>query len=235
MEVARRRFAVAADLTVGPETVAVVGPSGAGKTTLLRAVAGLERPRAGRIALGDEVWFDADAGIHLAPERRAVGMVFQDYALFPHMTVLGNVRFGGTDGAEQLLERLGIAHLATARPGELSGGERQRVALARALARRPRVLLLDEPMAALDPHTRGAVRDELRTTLAALALPTLLVSHDFADAAALAARVAVIEDGRIVQQGTPDALVAAPAGPFVEALTRDHRSRDGLHARPERS
>lgn len=227
--VPRRRFRVAADLEVGAETLVLVGPSGAGKSTVLRAVAGLERPREGRIAVGAEVWFDAERRVNLPPERRSVGLVFQHHALFPHMSVLGNVRFGGRDGAEDLLERLGIAHLASARPAEISGGERQRVALARALARRPRVLLLDEPMAALDPHTRDAVRTELRATLADLRLPTVIVSHDFEDAVALGTRVAVMADGRIVQTGTARDLAVAPATPFVEALVRRHRPAAGLH------
>lgn len=231
----RRALRVAVDLEVGTETLVLVGPSGAGKSTVLRAVAGLERPREGRIAAGDEVWFDAERRVNLPPERRSVGMVFQQYALFPHMTVLGNVRFGGAAGAEELLERLGIAHLAGVRPTEISGGERQRAALARALARRPRVLLLDEPMAALDPHTRDAVRAELRTALAGLALPTLIVSHDFEDAIALGHRVAVMDAGTIVQTGTVDTLIGAPATPFVETLTRRHRPGGGLHAGDERA
>lgn len=226
--VPRPRFRVTADLEVGAQTLVLVGPSGAGKSTLLRAVAGLERPREGRIAVGDEVWFDAALRVDLPPERRSVGMVFQQYALFPHMTVLGNVRFGGGPDAHELLDRLGITHLAGARPDEISGGERQRVALARALARRPRVLLLDEPMAALDPHTRDAVRQHLRDTLDGLALPTVIVSHDFEDAATLGHRVAVIDAGGIVQTGTPPELVAAPATAFVEALTRRHRRDAGL-------
>ncbi|MFN8122817.1 MAG: ATP-binding cassette domain-containing protein [Thermoleophilia bacterium] len=227
--VPRRRLRVAADLEVGPETLVLVGPSGAGKSTVLRAVAGLERPREGRIAVGGDVWFDAERRVNLPPERRSVGLVFQQYALFPHMSVLGNVRFGGRAGAEALLERLGIAHLASARPGEISGGERQRVALARALARRPRVLLLDEPMAALDPHTRDRVRAELRATLGELGLPTVIVSHDFEDAVALGTRVAVMDAGEVVQTGTARELVDAPASPFVEALVRRHRPGAGLH------
>jgi len=226
--VPRRRFRVTAELEVASETLVLVGPSGAGKSTVLRAVAGLERPREGRVAVGDEVWFDAQRRVNLPPDRRSVGLVFQQYALFPHMTVLGNVRFGGRTGAEELLERLGIAHLAAARPAEISGGERQRVALARALSRRPRVLLLDEPMAALDPHTRDAVRAELRGTLAELGLPTVIVSHDFEDAVALANRVAVMDTGRIVQTGTARELAGSPATAFVEALTRRHRTDDGL-------
>jgi ABC-type sulfate/molybdate transport systems ATPase subunit len=147
-------------------------------------------------------------------------MVFQQYALFPHLSVQKNVEFGGKERAGELLERLGIAHLARARPPQLSGGERQRVALARALARSPKVLLLDEPLSALDPHTRDGVRAELAGHLARLGLPTLLVSHDVADAIALADRVGVIRDGRIIQLGTPAALAAAPVDEFVARVFR---------------
>jgi molybdate transport system ATP-binding protein len=192
-------------------TVALVGPSGAGKSSVLRAISGLARPASGRIALGAETWFDERTWRR--PEERAVGFVFQDYALFPHLSVRGNVAFAGPPG--DLLERLGIASLANARPGELSGGERQRVALARALARRPRVLLLDEPLAALDPHTRDAVRAELRATLRELGLPALVVTHDFVDAAALAERVGVLVEGKLVQIGSPEELIAAPVSTFV--------------------
>jgi molybdate transport system ATP-binding protein len=216
---ALRSFELAVALTVGAETVALVGPSGAGKSTVLRAIAGLRRPDRGRIALGDAAWFDADAGIDLAPERRSVGLVFQEYALFPHMTVRANVAFGGQARVDELLERLRIGHLAGERPGALSGGERQRVAVARALARDPAVLLLDEPLSALDAHTRGVVRAELQDVLGALALPTLVVTHDFGDAAALAGRVGVIVDGRVRQTGTPQELVAHPADAFVASFT----------------
>jgi molybdate transport system ATP-binding protein len=173
---------------------------------LLRAVGGLV-PARGRVEVNGRDWSP------LPPERRSVGFVFQDYALFPHLTVRSNVAFGGPPG--DLLERLGIAHLAGARPRELSGGERQRVALARALAREPEVLLLDEPLAALDPHTRDTIRAELRTTLRELGLPAVVVTHDFVDAAALAERVGVLVEGRLVQIGHPDELIAAPVSPFV--------------------
>ena len=192
-------------------TVALVGPSGAGKSSVLRAIAGLARPASGRIALDGETWFDP--GTWRRPEERAVGFVFQDYALFPHLSVRSNVAFGGPPG--DLLDRLGIAALADAKPHELSGGERQRVALARALARPPRVLLLDEPLAALDPHTRDAVRADLRATLRDLGLPALVVTHDFVDAAALAERVGVLVDGKLVQSGSPEELISAPVSPFV--------------------
>ncbi|HEY5319199.1 MAG TPA: ATP-binding cassette domain-containing protein, partial [Solirubrobacteraceae bacterium] len=150
IDLPRRAFDLRAALSVGAETFALVGPSGSGKTSLLKAVAGLERPRAGRIALGAELWFDAERGVRLSAERRRIGYLPQDYGLFPHLTVTGNVRFAAKRERPDLLERFGVAHLAHARPRQLSGGERQRVALARALAREPRVLLLDEPFGALD-------------------------------------------------------------------------------------
>jgi molybdate transport system ATP-binding protein len=206
-------------LDVERETLALAGPSGAGKTTVLRAIAGLDRPDRGRIEAGGEVWFDAHRGVCLPPERRSVGLVFQHYALFPHLTVRANVAFGGKDRVDELLERFGIAKLADVRPGRLSGGERQRVALARALARRPSVLLLDEPLAALDAATRATVRAELRQILRDLELPSVLVTHDYADAAALADRVGVLVEGRLVQVGRPAELVAAPATRFVAEFT----------------
>jgi molybdate transport system ATP-binding protein len=190
-----RSFDLRVALAVGRETLAVVGPSGAGKTTLLRAIAGLVRPSAGMIRLGDEIWFDGRRD--LPPEQRSVGLVFQDYALFPHLTVEHNVAYGGANGVEALLESFGIAHLAREKPGKLSGGERQRVALARALAREPRVLLLDEPLAALDSGTRGRVRSELAGLLREIRLPTLLVTHDEEDAAVLADRTAALHDGKL--------------------------------------
>jgi molybdate transport system ATP-binding protein len=200
-------------------TVALVGPSGAGKSTLLRAIAGLVRPRAGRITVDGVAWFDAERGIHLQPDRRRVGLVFQDYALFPHLTVRQNIEFARRHRADDYLDRFGIRGLEHTRPAELSGGERQRVALARALARDPRVLLLDEPISALDAHTKAAVRAEMHELLSGLEIPTLLVSHDFEDAAALADRVSVLVDGRLRQSGTPADLVARPADPFVASFT----------------
>jgi molybdate transport system ATP-binding protein len=208
------------ELTLAVEgTVALVGPSGAGKSTVLRAVAGLTKPAAGQIALGADVWYDGAAGTWRRPEDRPVGVVFQQYALFPHLSVRQNVAFGARGAVDPLLERFGIAALAAARPASLSGGEQQRVALARALARKPAVLLLDEPLAALDAHTRAAIRGELRDVLRSEALPTLVVTHDFEDAATLADVVGVVVDGRIRQLATPAELVARPADAFVGSLT----------------
>ena len=211
------------ELTLAVEvrgTVALVGPSGAGKSSVLRVVAGLARPLRGRVALGDEVWLDAERGVCLPPERRRVGLVFQEYALFPHLDVRRNVAYGAAGKpVDELLERLRIAHLAAASPRELSGGERQRVALARALARDPEVLLLDEPLSALDAHTKAAVRGELAELLRGLGLPTLLVTHDYEDAAALADEVGVLVDGSLRQLGPPSELVARPGDAFVAAFT----------------
>jgi molybdate transport system ATP-binding protein len=214
-----RAFTLDIALSVAAETVALVGPSGAGKTTALAAIAGLRRPERGTVTASDTTWFDHAAGIDLAPERRRVGLVPQDYALFPHMTVAQNIEFAGAGRTAELLGRLHIAHLAGERPGQLSGGERQRVALARALARDPAVLLLDEPLAALDAHTRLLVRDELGEILGDLAIPALLVTHDFGDASQLADRVAVIDRGHIRQVGTPTQLVTTPADGFVITFT----------------
>jgi len=217
-----RSFTATVELTVADaETVALVGPSGAGKTTVLRVVAGLLHPASGRVTVGGEPWLDTGAGIDLPPESRSVGYLFQEYALFPHLDVAQNVRFGARDRGDvaELLERFRISHLADARVRSLSGGERQRVALARALARRPDVLLLDEPLSALDAHTRAEVRAELNELIAGVGLPTILVTHDFEDAASLADRVAVVSEGRILQLDTPSALVSQPNEPFVASFT----------------
>jgi ABC-type sulfate/molybdate transport systems ATPase subunit len=217
-----RTFDAAVDLTVAPgETLALVGPSGAGKTTVLRVVAGLLTPRSGLVTIDSSVVLDTEHGVDLPPEQRRVGYLFQEYALFPHLDVRGNVRFGTRDAArvDELLERFAIGHLARARVRELSGGERQRVALARALARDPAVLLLDEPLSALDTHTRGGVRAELRELLDGLGLPTVLVTHDFEDAAVLAGRVGVIRDGVVLQHGAAGDLVSMPNDSFVAGFT----------------
>ncbi len=218
------------ELSLGIESaVALVGPSGSGKSTVLNAIAGLVKPTAGSIRCDDEIWFDADSGVSLRPEERRAGLVFQDYALFPHLTVRENIEYARRHPADEYLERFQIGHLERARPGELSGGERQRVALARALARDPAILLLDEPLSALDAHTKIDVRAELQEVLAALEIPTLLVTHDFEDAAALATHVGVLVEGEIRQTGTPSELVGRPADPFVASFT----GANLLHGRPQ--
>jgi molybdate transport system ATP-binding protein len=209
------------------ECLALAGPSGAGKTSVLRVAAGLLRPERGRVECGGETWLDTDRGIDIPPERRRCGYVFQEYALFPHLMAWQNVAYplGGVRRperrrrAQELLERFGLGRLAQARPRTLSGGERQRVAVARALARGPGVLLLDEPLSALDARTRAAASRELSAVLREVEAPTLLVTHDFADAAQLGDRVGVIDAGRVVQEGTPSELAASPRSAFVADFT----------------
>jgi molybdate transport system ATP-binding protein len=210
-------------LEVPPGAIALAGASGAGKTTALRMAAGLTRPDAGTVRCNGETWFDSERSLHVEPERRRVGYVFQDYALFPHLSALRNVAYGlarrpraeRERRAAELLERFGIPHLSGARPAELSGGERQRVAVARALAPDPAALLLDEPLSALDPATRASAARELGALLDAAGVPAVVVTHDFLEAAALGRRVAVVENGRLIQEGTPGELVAAPKSAFV--------------------
>ena len=217
------------DLDVGLEVaagecLALAGPSGAGKTSVLRVVAGLRRPATGRVVCGERVWLDTAAGVDVPPEQRRCGYVFQDYALFAHLSARDNVAYGlpraeRRAGAATWLERFGIAHLADARPGALSGGERQRVALARALARRPDVLLLDEPLSALDAATRASAGRELAAVLRDAGVPAVLVTHDFTEAATLGDRVGVLDRGRVVQLGTATELAARPASAFVADFT----------------
>ena len=200
------------------EVVGLLGASGSGKTTTLRAIAGLVTPREGHVKAGGEVWFDGATGVSLRPEARRVGFVFQDYALFPHVTVLGNVMMamGHVDAAERqsrgtaILERVGIAGLAERRPQELSGGERQRVAIARAVARDPDVLLLDEPFSAVDRPTRQTLKAEVRSLARSVKIPVVLVTHDIDEAAALASRIVVIDRGRTITEGTPQEIMANP-------------------------
>ena len=214
-----RDFTLDVALVARPgEVLALAGPSGAGKSSFLLAIAGLLTPDDGRIAVGGTTWFDPRARVNLAPERRSVGLVFQEYALFPHMSVQANVAFGGSGRAHEMIARMGIAHLARARPGDLSGGEPQRVALARALAREPVVVLLDEPFAALDPVTRTEVRGEVAAVLAGVGVPVVMVTHDLADAAALGARIAVLEQGRVLQEAGHADLMARPASASVARL-----------------
>jgi molybdate transport system ATP-binding protein len=210
------------------ELVVLLGPNGAGKTTLLRALAGLVPLDRGRVVLDGRVLEDAESGEWVATERRPVGFVFQDYLLFPHLSALENVAFGlrarGVGRAEARrratawLDRVGLAAHAAARPRALSGGQAQRVALARAMVAQPRLLLLDEPLAALDAATRSEVRRDLRRHLASFDGTRLLVTHDPLEAVALADRLVVLEDGRVTQTGTPSQVSAQPRSRYVAEL-----------------
>jgi molybdate transport system ATP-binding protein len=219
---------LSAGITAGEgDTVAVLGPNGAGKTTLLRALAGLLAVDRGRIELDGTVLDDGDR-IFLPPERRPVGVVFQDHLLFPHLSVLENVAFGlrsrgvprrhARERATAALEQVGLSDRAAVKPRELSGGQAQRVALARALATEPRLLLLDEPLAALDQSARGAVRRDLRRRLSGFPGVRVLVTHDPLDAAALADQLVILEHGRVVQTGSFLDVSARPRSPYVAEL-----------------
>ncbi|WP_456788402.1 ABC transporter ATP-binding protein [Cellulomonas sp. P5_C5] len=228
-QVTRGAFTVDVDLRVAPgEVVAVLGPNGAGKSTLLSAVAGLTPVSAGRILLDGQVLDDAGSGTFLEPAHRPVGFVFQSYRLFPHLSVLDNVAFSprvrgagrarSRAVAEDWLARLGLTELSGRRPADLSGGQAQRVALARALAGEPTLLLLDEPLSALDARTRLDVQTELRRHLSGFAGPCLVVTHDPLEALLLADRLVVLEHGRIVQEGAPAEVARRPATEYVARL-----------------
>lgn len=207
----------------GRSVTVLFGPSGCGKTTVLRCLAGLDRPAEGTIRFGAETWFSAADGICRTPQQRAIGFVFQDYALFPHLTVAGNVGYGlrGLPRGErarrvdELLARFGLGDLASRRPDAISGGQLQRVALARALARRPRLLLLDEPLSALDTALREEMRAELQDLLAGLDIPCVLVTHDRAEARSLADWLVVMDGGQVQQCGPTAAVFAQPANRSV--------------------
>ncbi len=208
-------FELDADLRIPLDQMPVTvlfGPSGSGKTTLLRMLAGLERPDAGSIVFRDRTWFDSARGLHLPPQQRRAGFLFQDYALFPHLTVLENIAYAASPQiARKLLDTFGLADLAPNKPRTLSGGEQQRVALARALAAEPALLLLDEPLSALDAPTRARTRLELRRMLLAGGVPSIVVTHDRMEAVALGDWMAVIVDGRIRQTGPVQEVFRRPA------------------------
>ncbi len=203
----------------GAPVTVLFGPSGSGKTTVLRCLAGLDRPDTGFIRFGGETWFDAASGRFVPPERRGVGLLFQEYALFPHLTVEGNLGYGLAAAPAALraarvreaARLLRVEELLGRRPGGLSGGQRQRVALARALAPRPRLLLLDEPLSAVDGPTREELRGELRAVLLAARVPAIVVTHDRVEAMALGDRMAVLAEGGVRQVGPVHEVLGRPA------------------------
>lgn len=212
-------FSLDIALQAGGGVTVLFGPSGGGKSMTLQAVAGLLRPDAGRIAINGHVLYDSEAGIHLPPQQRRVGFVMQDYALFPHMTIAQNIAYGlaglpksdRRQAVDKMLRLMELDGLEARRPSQLSGGQQQRVALARALVTRPQVLLLDEPLAALDVALRQGVRQELRKIQERFQVPILFVTHDLAEAHLLADRIAVIHQGRVLQIGPSRHVVYHPA------------------------
>ncbi|MEO8557575.1 MAG: molybdenum ABC transporter ATP-binding protein [Rhodospirillales bacterium] len=208
-------FVLQADLRLPGNGVTVLfGSSGAGKTSLINCIAGLVTPQRGRIAIGERVLFDAQAGIDLPPERRHVGYVFQDGRLFPHLTVASNLRYGVKHGSgavafDEVVELLGIGALLKRRPLTLSGGEKQRVAIGRALLSSPQLLLMDEPLASLDAARRAEILPYLERLRDHFALPIVYVTHDRAEAQRLAAHVVLIRTGQVVQQGAPAEVLPA--------------------------
>jgi len=227
--VRRPAFTLDVEIAAEPgEVVAVLGPNGAGKSTLLGVLSGLLRPDEGYVRLGDETVTDVDAGVHVAPHRRRVGLLAQQALLFPHLTALGNVAFGpraqGVPRAEadararELLAAVDTAELADRRPSQMSGGQQQRVALARALAPGPELLLLDEPLAALDVDAAPAMRSLLRRIVRDRKQTALLVTHSALDALVLADRVVVLTAGRLVEQGPTREVLARPRSPFTARI-----------------
>lgn len=218
-------FRICADLHLFADgTITVLfGPSGAGKTTILRCLAGLERPDIGRIQFGSEIWFDSEAGISVRPDKRDIGYLFQDYALFPHLTVTKNITYNLSrkDARERLggiLELLGLNEIRHRFPARLSGGERQRAALARTLIRRPRILLLDEPLSAIDATARGQIRNELKGILKELQITTLLVTHDRTEALSLGDRLVLVSEGEMLQVGNVDEVFNRPVNQKVASI-----------------
>src|SRR5579863_10487508 len=215
---AGRDFALDVSFEVTAGITIIFGPSGAGKTTLLDCIAGLATPDSGKITIGNRMLFDLARGTNVPVQHRKIGYVFQDLALFPHLTVGKNIEYGlpGINKSERqkrtgaILESFRIPHLRDRKPAEISGGERQRVALARALVTDPCVLLLDEPLAALDAATKSKIIDDLRAWNAAHGIPILYITHNREEVFALGDRVLVLENGRIIADGTPHRVMAAP-------------------------
>lgn len=211
------------------------GPSGCGKTTVLRRLAGLEIPVRGEVVVSDQHWFHAEKKKHLGPQQRGVGMMFQDYALFPHLSVEQNVAYGVAEKNPQerrrqidhILEDFQLTDLCRRYPHQISGGQQQRTALARAVAMKPKLLLLDEPLSALDSRLRDAMRESLRKTLASYAIPTIMVTHDLREARAIGDRIAVMIDGRVRQFGTLNEVRERPVDDDVARLMESPNARRG--------
>jgi molybdate transport system ATP-binding protein len=225
-----REFPLEIGFEVKPaETLVIIGPSGCGKTTTLNIIAGLVEPDTGRIALGDQVLWDPPSRTHVATEKRSIGYVFQDFALFPHMPVKENVAYGLRSRrrpkseiprrVDEVLGLLGIMHLKDRRPDALSGGERQRVALARAIACDAEILLLDEPLGSLDAQTRNQVRGELQRMLRVIGRIAIMVTHDYIDALTFGDKICVLDKGRVLQMGAREQLLRHPKSRFVADLT----------------
>ncbi len=225
------------------ELLALVGPSGSGKTTVLRVIAGLVLPRHGRIDSGHDTWLDTDSGIAVSPQQRRAGLVFQDYALFPHLGARETVALAVPDGtraekqvrADSWLTRVNLKGLEDRLPSELSGGQQQRVALARALAREPRVLLLDEPFSAVDQMTRERLKRELADLRGTLGCPIILVTHDLEEALALADRIGVLHRGTLLQIDTTETIMTRPASALVARLMGQTNIFSGTLLRPATS
>jgi iron(III) transport system ATP-binding protein len=227
---------VSVSVTPG-QVVALLGPSGSGKTTLLRAIAGLEVPHSGTIAIGDKVFFDPTRKIDLPAEKRGLGLVFQSYALWPHRTVFDNVGYGlklrNTPTAEiktrvdKTLSQIGLGHLGERFPHQLSGGQQQRVAIARALVYEPPVILLDEPLSNLDAKLREEARAWLRTLIVTLGLSAIHVTHDQVEAMAIADKIVLLDGGTIAQEGAPTALYNDPQSQFTAEFMGSNNRLEG--------
>lgn len=218
-------FRICTDLYFSTDGSVIVlfGPSGSGKTTILRCLAGLERPDIGRILFGSEIWFDSEAGISVSPHKRAAGYLFQDYALFPHLTVIKNITYNlsrreAKERLEDIIELFRLNEVRDRFPAELSGGEKQRAALARTLIRRPKILFLDEPLSAIDATMREQIRGELKGVLKGSSITTLLVTHDRSEALSLGDKLILVSGGEILQMGNVNEVFNRPISQKVASI-----------------
>jgi molybdate transport system ATP-binding protein len=203
----------------------MIGPSGSGKTTIIRMLAGLDAPDEGKVIFGDEIWFDSSMGINVSPQKRCLGYVFQDYTLFPHLTLYDNAAFAAVDKKEvdELFELFKINHLRKRKPPMVSGGERQRCAICQALARHPRILLLDEPFSALDAITRRGLREELKNLKGNMSFPIIYVTHDITEALYLADEILPVVDGKIDNQWMQRMIAREPSAEASIRAAREPR------------